>query len=131
MLEHGPVAVERERVEHRRERRVDLVLEEEDVPPDLALLEIEHAGIEAAEDVCEDVGGRCRVAHGSLERRGEVVAIQRVGWFAERGTATRGGQSPTAREGREADSPELLHENLDKVALAEHEVVLERAQVVH
>lgn len=51
MFEHAPVTVEAGRVDDSRDRRIDLVLEEEDVPTDLTLLEIEHASVEATEDV--------------------------------------------------------------------------------
>jgi hypothetical protein len=81
MLEHAPVRFQAQRIEHSRQGRIDLVFEQEDVPADLTLFEIEHAGVEATEDGVKGVGGRSGATNGGFEGRGEVVAVEGVGGF--------------------------------------------------
>lgn len=98
VLEHLEVLLHAPGVQHGVERRRDLVLEREDVPAELALGELEHARVEPAERVGV-VGGGGRAAEGGFECRGEVVAVESVGWSGEGWAAGRGFR-PGAGEGR-------------------------------
>lgn len=51
MLEHHKIPLHALRIQNSVQRRVDLVLEREDVPANLALGELEHAGVKAAQCV--------------------------------------------------------------------------------
>jgi hypothetical protein len=86
MLEHLKISLHALGIEHRVQRRVDFVLQREDVPADLALSELEHAGVEAAKSVGVVGGGR-RASKRRLQSSGEVVAVEEVGGAIERRAA--------------------------------------------
>lgn len=74
MLEHLEIPLHALGIQHRVQRRIDLILERKDVPADLALGELEHAGVEAAKGVGV-IGSGGGTAKSRLEGSGEVVAV--------------------------------------------------------
>ena len=73
------------------------------------------------------VEGELDAALRALERRGEVVPVERVGGARE---ARAVGRLGTRKARARGDVPERIHELVGKVAVAEHHVVLESAEVI-